>query len=72
MAKTLDFKQVAYQTRFGIMAAVKLPTPEEFTQLKDDEKLVLYRNIFDTWHDMSDFLTSSLSIDDLLNKYGDD
>ena len=72
MAKTLDFKQVAYQTRFGIMAAVKLPTPEAFLQLKDDEKLVLYRNIFDTWHDMSDFLTSSLSIDDLLNKYGDD
>lgn len=69
MAKTLDFKQVAYQTRFGIMAAVKLPTPEEFPQLKDDEKLVLYRNIFDTWHDISDFLTSSLSIDDLLNKY---
>lgn len=72
MAKTVDFKQVAYQTRFGIMAAVKLPTPDEFQQLKDDEKLALYRCIFDTWHDMSDFLTSSLSIDDLLNRYCND
>lgn len=72
MAKNVDFKQVAYQTRFGIMAAVKLPTPDEFQRLNDDEKLALYSCIFDTWHDMSDFLTSSLSIDDLLNKYGND
>ena len=72
MSKNVDFKQVAYQARFGIMAAIKLPTPEEFQRLNDDEKLALYRNIFDTWHDMSDFLTSSLSIDDLLNKYGND
>ena len=72
MAKNVDFKQVAYQTRFGIMAAIKLPTPDEFQQLKDDEKLALFRNIFDTWHDMSDFLTSSLSIDDLLKRYCND
>jgi hypothetical protein len=72
MAKTVDFKQVAYQTRFGIMAAVKLPTPDEFQKLSDDEKLALYRCIFDTWHDTSNFLTSSLSIDDLLNKYEND
>lgn len=72
MAKNVDFKQVAYQARFGIMAAIKLPTPEEFQKLKDDEKLALYRNIFDTWHDMADFLTSSLSIDDLLKRYCND
>ena len=72
MSKNVDFKQVANQARFGIMAAIKLPTPEEFQKLNDDEKLALYRNIFDTWHDMSDFLTSSLNIDDLLNKYGND
>lgn len=72
MAKTVDFKQVAYQTRFGIMAAVKLPTPDEFQQLNDDEKLALYRCIFDTWHDMSNFLTSSLNIDDLLTRYCND
>ena len=72
MAKNVDFKSVAYKTRFGIMAAVKLPNPEEFKQLKDDEKLALYRCIFDTWHDMSRYLTSSLSIDDLLNRYCND
>lgn len=72
MAKNVDFKQVAYQTRFGIMAAVKLPTPDEFQRLNDDEKLALFRCIFDTWHDMSDFLTSSLSIDDLLTRYCND
>lgn len=72
MAKNVDFKQVAYQTRFGIMAAVKLPTPDEFQQLKDDEKLALYRNIFDTWHDMASFLSSSLDIDSLLTRYCND
>lgn len=72
MAKTVDFKQVAYQTRFGIMAAVKLPTPDEFQRLNDDEKVVLYRCVFDTWHDMSDYLTASLNIDNLLQKYGND
>lgn len=72
MAKTVDFKQVAYQTRFGIMAAVKLPTPDEFQKLTDEEKFSLYRCIFDNFHDVSDFLTSSLNIDDLLNKYGND
>lgn len=69
MAKNVDFKQVAYQARFGIMAAIKLPTPDEFQQLNDDEKLALYRNIFDTWHDVASFLSSSLDIDDLLNRY---
>lgn len=72
MAKTVNFKQVTLQTRFGIMAAVKLPTPDEFQRLKDDEKIALYRCIFDTWRDMSEFLTSSLNIDDLLQKYGND
>ena len=72
MAKNVDFKQVAYQTRFGIMAAVKLPTPDEFQQLNDDEKLALYRCIFDTWYDMSAFLQFSLSIDDLLKRYCND
>lgn len=72
MAKNVDFKKVAYQTRYGIMAAVKLPIPEEFQRLNDDEKLALYHCIFDTWHDMADFLSSSLSIDDLLNRYCND
>lgn len=72
MAKTVNFKQVAYQARFGMMGKVKLPIPEDFNNLKDDEKLALYRCIFDTWHDVSYFLSSSLDIDDLLNKYGDD
>ena len=72
MAKTVDFKQVAYQTRFGIMAAVKLPTPDEFQQLKDDEKLALYDRIFDTWHDAANFLSSSLDIDSLLTRYCND
>lgn len=72
MAKTINFKEVAYKTRFGIMAAVKLPTPDEFQKLNDDEKLALYHRIFDTWHDTSNFLSSSLDIDDLLNKYGND
>lgn len=72
MAKTVDFKQVAYQTRFGIMAAVKLPTPEEFQKLSDDEKLALYRCIFDNFHDVANFLSSSLDIDELLNKYCND
>lgn len=72
MAKTVDFKQVAYQTRYGIMAAVKLPTPVEFQKLNDDEKLALYNCIFETWHDTTNFLSSSLDIDDLLNKYGND
>lgn len=69
MAKTINFKDVAYQTRFGIMAAIKLPTPDEFQQLKDDEKLALYCCIFDTWHDTSNFLSSSLDIDNLLKRY---
>ena len=72
MAKTVDFKDVAYQARFGMMGKVKLPTPEDFNNLNDDEKLALYRCIFDTWHDVSGFLTSSINIDDLLNKYGND
>ena len=72
MAKNVDFKDVAYQARFGMMGKVKLPIPEDFNNLNDDEKLALYRCLFDTWHDVSDFLTSSLNIDDLLNKYGDD
>lgn len=72
MAKSVDFKEVAYQTRFGIMAAVKLPTPENFQTLNDDEKLALYRCIFDTFHDVCDFLSSSLRIDDLQNRYCND
>ena len=72
MAKNVDFKQVAYRARYEIMAAVKLPTPDEFQKLKDDEKLALYRCIFDTYHDVSDFLSSSLSIDDLLTRYCND
>lgn len=72
MAKNVDFKQVAYQTRFGIMAAVKLPTPDEFEKLNDDEKLALYHCIFDNFHDVCNFLSSSLNIEDLLNKYGND
>ena len=72
MAKTVDFKQVAYQARYGIMAAIKLPTPEEFQKLSDDEKLALYRCIFDTFHDMANFLSSSLDIDSLLTRYCND
>ena len=72
MAKNVDFKQVAYQTRYGIMAAVKLPTPEEFQNLNDDEKLALYHCIFDTYHDMASFLSSSLDIDSLLTRYCND
>lgn len=72
MIKKVDFKDVAYQARFGIMAKVKLTNPEDFNNLNDDEKLALYSSIFHTWHDVAGFLTSSLNIDDLLNKYGDD
>lgn len=72
MAKNVNFKQVALKARFGIMAAVNLPTPEEFQRLNDDEKIALYSCIFDTWHDMSLYLSSSLDIDDLLQKYGND
>ena len=72
MAKTVDFKQVAYQTRYGIMAAVKLPTPEEFQNLNEDEKLALYRCIFETYHDVANFLSSSLDIDKLLARYCND
>lgn len=72
MAKNVNFKQVALQTQFGIMAKIKLPTPKNFQALNDDEKLALYRCIFDTWHDVSEYITSSLNIDDLLQKYGND
>lgn len=72
MAKNVDFKDVCYNTRFGIMASVKLPTPEAFQNLNDDEKLALYRLIFDTFHDVANFLSSSLDIDDLLTRYCND
>ena len=72
MAKNVNFKDVAYQARFGMMTKVKLPTPEAFNNLNDDEKLALYSCIFDRWHDVSDFLYNFLTNDDLLNKYGDD
>lgn len=70
--KKVNFKDVAYQTRFGIMASIELPTPEAFQNLNEDEKLALYRNVFNVFHDMSDFLTSSLDIDDLLTRYCDE
>lgn len=69
MAKTINFKKVAYQARFGIMASTKLPTPDAFQALNEDEKKAVYRDIFDTWHAVSSFLTSTLEIDDLLNRY---
>lgn len=72
MEKTVDFKQVAYQARYGIMPAVVLPTPDAFQKLNDDEKLDLYRRIFDTYHDMANFLTSSLDVDNLLTRYWND
>lgn len=72
MEKTVDFKQVAYQARFNIMSAVQLPPPEVFKRLSDDEKYDLYKRIFETYHDLTNFLTSSLDIDDLQTRYWKD
>lgn len=72
MAKKVNFKEVAYQARYDIMAAIKLPTPEAFQDLNDDDKLALYRTIFSTYHDLANFLSSSLDIDDLLTRYSND
>lgn len=69
MAKPIDFKSVAYQARFGMLASIKMPTPDDFSKLSESEKQQLYSRIFDLHHDLCDFLTSSLSIDDLQDKY---
>ena len=72
MAKKVNFKEVASQARFDIMASIKLPTPEAFQDLNDEDKFALYRTIFDTYHDLCDFLSASLNIDDLLTRYCND
>lgn len=72
MAKKVNFKEVASQARFDIMASIKLPTPEAFQDLNDEEKFALYRTIFDTYHDLADFLSASLNMDDLLTRYCND
>lgn len=72
MAKEVNFKEVTYQARYDIMATIKLPTPEAYQDLNDEEKFALYRSIFDTFHDLADFLTASLNIDNLLKRYSND
>lgn len=69
MSKKINFKKVAFQARFSIMASIKLPTPDAFQALNEEEKKFVYRNIFNTWHAVSSFLSSTLEIDDLLNHY---
>lgn len=72
MAKRVNFRVVAYQTRFEIMTAIKLPTPEDFQNLGDVEKVELYRGIFNMYQDVANFLSSNLDVDDLLARYCDD
>lgn len=72
MAKRVNFRVVAYQTRFEIMTAIKLPTPEVFQNLGDVEKVDLYREIFNMYHDVANFLASNLDVDDLIARYCED
>lgn len=72
MAKQVDFKNVVSQVRYGILGSFQMVTPSEFKMLSDKEQFELYNRLFKLHHDVSNFLTSYLDIDDLNQDYNID
>lgn len=70
--KQIDFKKVAYWARFGMLGSVKRPTPADFEKLSEQEKLDLYSQMFDLHHDLCNYLSSYLDIEELQEKYNHD
>ena len=72
MNKKIDFKQVAETVRFDLLGSIEMPTPCDFAILSAEEKISLYKRIFDLYHDVCCYLSSSLDIDELISKYSEE
>ena len=69
MAKQIDFKNVAFQLRYDILGNFKMLVPSDFEKLSETQKMEFYRRLFELHHDVCNFLTSYLDIDDLNQNY---
>lgn len=72
MEKIIDFKKVANVVRYTMLADLKLPTPQEFYEMTEEEKNSLYDDIFTNHHDICTFLTAHLDIDKLISRYSEE
>lgn len=70
MAQKIDFKGIVEVVRWDMLPRMSRMTPADFSKLSDKEKDEVYRIMFDIKHDMSDYLTSALHVDDLGEQYG--
>lgn len=71
MKEKIDFSEVAHVVRMNMLGSIELPLTSEFERLDNEQKTQLYRRIFDLYHDMCCYLSSSLYIDELNKRYVD-
>lgn len=69
MKEKIDFRKVANKVRFDLLGSVLVPTPSDYEKLGDEEKARIYQYIFDMYHDVCCYLSSSLYLDELETKY---
>lgn len=69
MKENVDFRKVANTVRYGLLGSMYTPTPENFGELSDEEKKQIYEQLFDLLHDVCNYLSSSMYIDELNTKY---
>lgn len=71
MKEKIDFSEVANVVRFNMLGSINLPLTSEFERLDNEQKTQLYRRIYELYHDMCCYLSSSLYIDELNKRYVD-
>lgn len=54
---------VLNNVRYNVLGGVKTTTPTQFSQMSDEEKNELYRNMFDAWCSTCETLTALMTIE---------
>lgn len=69
MAQKIDFREIAEMVRYVMLPRIKMVTPQKFDEMSPTDKLELYRNAFNVYHDVCQYLSSALNVEDFNEKY---
>lgn len=69
MPMKIDFREIAGIVRYDMLPRMKMVTPQKFDEMSPTDNLELYRNAFNVYHDVCQYLSSALSVERFNEEY---